>query len=180
MPIKTFTIAELPADEAGRLAALERYQVLDTPPEEEFDAIVREAAAAFGVPTALISLIDRDRQWFKARVGLEPPSTPRAPSFCGHAILSDDVFTVPDATADERFAGNPLVIGDPKIRFYAGAPLITSDRHRIGTICLIDGKPRAALTAEQAGELKALADKVMGLLEARVRRAASSRGEQLG
>lgn len=168
MPIKTFTIAELPEGEAERLAALESYRVLDTPSEEAFDAIVREAAAAFEVPTALISVIDRDRQWFKARVGLEPPSTPRAPSFCGHAILSDDVFTVPDAAADERFAGNPLVIGEPRIRFYAGAPLVTPEGHRIGTLCLIDGKPRAALTAQQAARLKDLAARVMRLLELRV------------
>lgn len=167
MPIKTFTIAEPPADEAERLAALESYRVLDTPPEEEFDAIVREAAATFDVPTALISLIDRDRQWFKARVGLEPSSTPRAPSFCSHAILSDDVFTVPDATADERFAGNPLVVGDPKVRFYAGAPLVTADGHRIGTLCLIDSKPRPTLTVQEMAQLKALAAKVIELLRLR-------------
>jgi GAF domain-containing protein len=167
MPIRSFTIAERPADEAERLAALESYCILDTPPEPEFDAIVHEAAAAFGVPTALISLIDRDRQWFKAKVGLEPPETPRGPSFCGHAIHADEVFVVPDATADERFAGNPLVLGGPRIRFYAGAPLITPDGYRIGTLCLIDGEPRASFGSEDMDRLKSLAAHVVSRLEAR-------------
>lgn len=172
MPIRSFTIPEIPADEEERLAALRRYEVLDTPPEPAFDAIVREAAATFNVPTAVISLVDRDRQWFKARIGLDPASTPRAPSFCGHAIHSDEVLTVPDAAADERFAGNPAVISDSGVRFYAGAPLVTPDGHRIGTLCLVDTTPRTPLSAQQATKLRALADKVMKLLEARRKRTA--------
>jgi GAF domain-containing protein len=167
MPITSFTVPETPANEAERLTALKDYCVLDTPPEPEFDAIVAEAANVFEVPTALISLIDRDRQWFKAKIGLDPPETPRAPSFCGHAIHADDVFIVPDTAADERFAGNPLVIGGPQIRFYAGAPLITPRGQRIGTLCLIDQKPRPALTDSEVATLRAMAAKVITLLEAR-------------
>lgn len=167
MPIKNFTIADPTPDEEARLAALRRYEVLDTPAEAEFDAVVREAAEAFGVPTALVSLVDRNRQWFKAKVGLEPPETPRAPAFCSHAIHSDDPFVVPDAARDERFAGNPLVVGEPHIRFYAGAPLTTPDGHHIGTLCLIDYQPRAPLDDAERAKLEALAARVMSLLEAR-------------
>jgi len=167
VPIKSFTVAEAPADEAERLAAVESLGVLDTPPEPAFDAIVREAASAFGVPTALISLVAAERQWFKARVGLDVPETPRAPSFCAHAIHGDDPFVIPDAAADERFAGNPLVIDGPRIRFYAGVPLVVAPGHRIGTLCLIDQKPRAPLTAAEVALLRSLAGRVVALLEAR-------------
>jgi GAF domain-containing protein len=131
-----------PPDEAERLAALYELLLLDTPPEKRFDTIVEFAASEFDVPVCLISLIDRDRQWFKARFGMAACTTPRDISFCGHAILQPDILVVPDALADPRFADNPLVTHDPLIRFYAGAPLRMPSGHTIGTLCLIDTKPR--------------------------------------
>ena len=119
-------------DEQARLAALKGYGVLDTPNEAEFDDIVREAARVLGTPIALISLIDADRQWFKAKVGLEASEAPRSISFCTHAIRGPDILVVEDATEDDRFASNPLVTGDPHIRFYAGTPLKTPGGKRIG------------------------------------------------
>lgn len=133
--------APLPADEAERLEALRRLLILDTPPEERFDRIVRFAADEFDVPIALVSLVDADRQWFKARVGLDACSTSRDSAFCGYAILKPEVLVVEDALADPRFEDNPLVLGEPKIRFYAGAPIEVSGR-RIGTLCVIDTRPR--------------------------------------
>ncbi len=128
-------------DEEYRLAALHSYDILDTPREERFDRIVRMAARVFGSPIALISLVDRDRQWFKASVGLDAKETPRMISFCTHAIEQRDVFVVGDAAADPRFATNPLVTGEPRIGFYAGAPLVTNDGHALGTVCVIDRNP---------------------------------------
>jgi GAF domain-containing protein len=159
-----------PSDEPTRLAELKGYGVLDTPNEAEFDAIVREAAAALGVPIALISLIDENRQWFKARVGLEPQETPRSISFCTHAIRGPDVFVVNDAQADPRFSENPLVTGDPNIRFYAGAPLRTSTGKRIGTLCVIDSMARPQLTERDTARLTLLAEKTMQALERRRQR----------
>ena len=132
----------IPADEPARLDALRRLEILDTPPEERFDRITRVAARLFNVPIAAISLIDQDRQWFKSRHGLEAAETPRAVSFCGHTILQEDVLHVADATQDPRFAGNPLVTGEPHIRFYAGMPLRSPDGKALGTLCLIDTKAR--------------------------------------
>lgn len=134
--------APLPADEAPRLAALRALLILDTPPEQRFDRIVAFAAAEFEVPIALISLVDAERQWFKARVGLDACETARGVSFCGHAILSPEVLVIEDAQRDPRFADNPLVVGPPHIRFYAGAPLQLPGGARIGTLCLIDHRPR--------------------------------------
>lgn len=131
-----------PADEPDRLQALRQLLILDTPPEERFDRLTAFAAQEFDVPTALLSLIDDDRQWFKSRVDMGPCETPRSISFCGHAILQDDIMVVPDAHQDERFTGNPLVTGEPFIRFYAGAPLRLPDGHNVGTLCLLDSKPR--------------------------------------
>ncbi len=159
-----------PSDEPARLAELKGYGVLDTPNEAEFDTIVREAAAALGVPIALISLIDENRQWFKARVGLEPQETPRSISFCTHAIRGPDVFVVNDAKADPRFSENPLVTGDPNIRFYAGAPLRTASGKRIGTLCVIDRTARAQLTERDTARLTLLAEKTMQALERRRQR----------
>ncbi len=156
--------------ENERVAALKGYGVLDTPNEPEFDAIVREAAEQFGAPVALVSLVDENRQWFKAKVGLDATETPRSISFCTHALRGNDVFVVEDATKDARFASNPLVVDDPSIRFYAGAPLKTPDGKRIGTLCVIDRKARTAPTDEQAKMLEALAAKVMALFEARAAR----------
>ena len=132
----------IPANEQQRLAALYELLLLDTPPEQRFDTIVEFAASEFDVPICLVTLIDHDRQWFKARVGMETCSTGRDISFCGHAILHPDVLVVPDAAEDSRFADNPLVMSEPHIRFYAGAPLALPSGYVIGTLCVIDIKPR--------------------------------------
>ena len=131
-----------PANEPDRLQALRQLLILDTPPEERFDRLTAFAAQEFDVPTALVSLIDDDRQWFKARVGVDSCETPRSISFCGHAILQDDIMVVPDVKQDERFFDNPLVTGEPHIQFYAGAPLKLPGGQNVGTLCLIDNKPR--------------------------------------
>lgn len=149
--------------EHGRLAALDRLEVLDTPQEPLFDSLTELAAQTFSVPIALISLVDRKRQWFKACIGLDVDHTARDISFCQHAIVSDDVFVVQDATADDRFSRNPLVIGPPAIRFYAGAPLITEDGHRLGTICIIDTVPRVFSPAD-AARLQTISKSVMQAL----------------
>ena len=132
----------LPSDEPSRLAALHGLGVLDTPGEERFERITRLARRLFEVPMAAISLVDRDRQWFKSHPGLELDQTPRDVSFCGHAILGDQVLEVPDASADPRFHDNPLVTGEPHVRFYAGCPLKTPDGSKIGTLCVMDTRPR--------------------------------------
>lgn len=149
--------APIPADEQQRLEALRALLILDTPPEERFDRIVEFAAAEFDIPIALISLIDENRQWFKARTGLGVCETPRDISFCGHAIHCDKVLVVPDARVDERFVDNPLVLGEPYIRFYAGAPLIMPDGQAIGTLCLIDTRVRR-LDATDLSILSSLRD----------------------
>jgi PAS domain-containing protein len=144
-------------DEASRLAALRRYEILDTGSEEAFDRIVELAAAMFNTPIALISLIDEDRQWFKAKVGIEATETPRAWAFCDHAIREGDALVVADARDDERFADNPLVTGDPHVRFYAGAVIETTDGEPLGTVCVVDRKPRPPLDDNQLAGLLALA-----------------------
>ncbi|WP_051244688.1 GAF domain-containing protein [Azohydromonas australica] len=153
------TPAPIPAEEQERLAALRALLILDTPPEERFDRVVRFAADEFDCPIALVSLIDENRQWFKARVGLEVCETGRDISFCGHAVVRESIFVIEDASADERFADNPLVTGAPFIRFYAGAPLAARDGQRVGTLCLIDTKPRQ-LDATDLGILASLRDLV--------------------
>lgn len=132
-----------PPDEAARQLSLQRLALLDTPSEERFDRLTRLARRTFGVPVALVSLVDGDRQWFKACEGLGVRETPRAISFCGHAILAAGPLVVPDASVDPRFGDNPLVVGEPGIRFYAGAPIHSPDGHAVGTLCLIDFTPRA-------------------------------------
>jgi GAF domain-containing protein len=140
-------------------------------PEPAFDALTRLAADSFDVPIALISLIDERRQWFKARIGLDAAETLREDAFCGHAIASPgEVMVVPDASQDARFAANPLVTGDPSIRFYAGAPLVTSAGHALGTLCVIDRRPRT-ISAAQIEQLRGLAAQVVAQLEARGRQA---------
>lgn len=153
--------------EVGRVAALKGYGVLDTPNEPEFDAIVRDAARLLDCPIALISLVDEQRQWFKARVGLDATETPRSISFCTHAIRGNALMVVEDASKDERFASNPLVSGDPSIRFYAGAPLKTPGGHRIGTLCVIDARPRDNLSDREREALEALADETIRAFERR-------------
>lgn len=148
----------LPADEPYRLAALHALSLLDSPREPDFDIIVELGRSLFAVPTCLVSLIDTDRQWFKASVGLQPAETPRAISFCGHAILQPDVFVVPDATKDERFHDNPLVTGAPFIRFYAGAPIRLPSGYTIGTVCILGPVPRADFDTAQRKQLARLAE----------------------
>lgn len=131
-----------PSDEAERQAALDRTGLLRPSEIPDLQDIVELAATICGVPIALVSLVDRDRQFFKARIGLDAAETPRDISFCGHAILGREPFVVADATVDERFADNPLVLGPPHIRFYAGIPLLVDGRHAIGTLCVIDTRPR--------------------------------------
>lgn len=138
----------VPVDELLRLESLRNLKLLDTNPEERFDRITRLAKKLFGTSTVLVSLVDRNRQWFKSRQGLDATETPREISFCGHAILNDEVLVVADALDDERFVDNPLVTGNPDIRFYAGCPLSAPDGHKVGTLCLIDGKPRGMTTEE--------------------------------
>lgn len=131
-----------PENEAARLAALHALDILDTPSEERFDRITRLAARLFGTPIAMVSLVDSERQWFKSSVGVGVPETAREVSFCGHGILGNDAFVVPDASKDERFADNPLVTGDPHIRFYSGYPLHGTGGEVLGMLCVIDRVPR--------------------------------------
>ena len=133
---------DIPVDEPARLEKLRALNILDTPPEERFDRLTRMAKRLFGVPIALVSLVDENRQWFKSCLGLDVRETPRDVSFCGHAILGSEVFVVPDALADWRFADNPLVLNEPHVRFYAGAPLNGPDGRKMGTLCVIDQQPR--------------------------------------
>ena len=154
----------LPDREADRLKALQAYGVLDTPPEAAFDDLVALASRICGAPMAMISLIDSDRQWFKARTGLETAETPREIAFCAHAILGEGVMVVRDARQDPRFASNPFVTGDPGIRFYAGAPLRTSDGHALGTLCVLDREART-LTDEQSRALEVLSREVVARLD---------------
>lgn len=159
--------AALPGNESQRLTALAAYDVLDTPPELAFDRLTSLAAELCEAPTALISLIDRDRQWFKSRFGLDAPETPRDVAFCAHAILKDEVLVIPDATLDERFKDNPLVTGPPHIRAYAGAPLIARDGIKIGTLCVIHDKV-THLSARQISQLERLAAIAVDELELRL------------
>lgn len=134
---------DIPPDEDARLAELRSLNVLDTIAEERFDRLTRMAKRLFGVDVALVSLVDENRQWFKSCAGMELSETPRNISFCGHAILGDGAFVIPDALQDERFADNPLVAGPPHVRFYAGCPLRGPGGRKLGTLCIIDSKPRA-------------------------------------
>ena len=153
-------------DEAERLKALHQYRILDTKPEQAFDDLTLIASQICGTPIALISLVDEDRQWFKARIGTDVQETPRSISFCAHAIQEKGIFTVPDALNDDRFRDNPVVKGEPHIRFYAGAPLTTRDGYALGTLCVIDYVPRR-LTNEQNNALMALERQVAAQLELR-------------
>jgi len=160
--------APIPQNEQKRLKVLWQYEVLDTVPEEVFDDLTELAARICEAPIALISLVDESRQWFKSKVGTTVKETSRDISFCAHAIAHSDLFIVPDATKDERFANNPLVISEPKIRFYAGAPLITPDGYALGTLCVIDKVPRE-LRPDQQQALRILSRHVVSQLELRRR-----------
>lgn len=149
---------DIPYNETERLEILRSIDILDTQAEERFDRVTRMAKRMFGVPIALVSIVDQNRQWFKSVVGLNATETPREISFCGHAILDSDVFIVPNAIEDPRFEDNPLVLEDPSIRFYAGCPLVVNG-YRLGTLCLIDQTPRD-FEADDVEALKDLASTV--------------------
>ncbi|MFI5058045.1 MAG: GAF domain-containing protein [Candidatus Acidiferrales bacterium] len=150
----------------ARVATLQKYDILDTEPEKAFDDLALLASFVCKIPIALISLVDEDRQWFKSKVGVNVSETPRDIAFCSVAIQQPDVFVVPDTLQDERFRNNPLVVSDPRIRFYAGAPLITEEGYALGTFCVVDRTPRD-FTAEQREALKALSRLVLAQLEFR-------------
>ena len=156
----------IPPDEPQRMQTLRDYEVLDTPPEAVYDDIAHVAAGVCDTPVALITLVDGTRNWFKAKIGVDVTESPRDLSFCGHAILRSEIFEVTDASVDERFTDNPLVRSAPHIRFYAGAPLITPEGHKLGTICAIDVRPRR-LTEAQRDTLSALSRLVMRQLDRR-------------
>jgi phosphoserine phosphatase RsbU/P len=160
--------APIPVDDTGRLADLHALGLLDTPSEERFDRITRLLTLVMRVPMAFISLVDADRQWFKSSCGLSTPETPRAVSFCGHAILSGQAMVVPDAAEDERFRDSPLVTGEPHIRFYAGHPLHGPGGHRVGSLCIADRRPRTLRgdELEVLGELARVVERELGLVEA--------------
>jgi signal transduction histidine kinase len=166
--------APLPDDEHSRLAALHDAQVLDTAPEQDFDDIALLASEICGTPMGVVSLIDADRQWFKAKIGLDKEETHRDLAFCAHAVQGHELLEVPDATADVRFADNPLVVGPDNIRFYAGAPVVLDGTHSVGTVCVIDTVPRE-LTPAQRRALRSLARHASVQLE--LRRYARHAGE---
>ncbi|TAD89961.1 MAG: sensor histidine kinase [Alphaproteobacteria bacterium] len=156
-----------PFDDAARARALKALHILDTPPEVVFDRLTHLASRLFDSPIALISLIDRDRQWFKSRVGLDVPETPRSVAFCDLAVRTNSTLVVEDAQADARFSSNPLVLGAPHIRFYAGAPLRADNGVPIGTLCVIDSKPRAAPNQDDLDALQTFANLAMDHMELR-------------
>jgi GAF domain-containing protein len=153
-------------NDAVRVGALQKYAILDSEPEQAFDDLTLLASYVCKTPIALISLIDGNRQWFKSKVGISATETSRDIAFCSTAIQQPDVFVVPDALQDERFRTNPLVVSDPNIRFYAGAPLINEDGYALGTLCVIDRAPRN-LAADQEAALKALSRLVLMQMEFR-------------
>lgn len=156
----------MPKTDAARVAALEKYAILDTDPEQSFDDLTLLASSICKTPIALISLIDENRQWFKSRIGVDASETPREIAFCSTAIQQSDVFVVPDALQDERFRNNPLVVAEPHIRFYAGAPLINEDGYALGTLCVVDRLPRD-LSFDDKEALRALSRLVLAQLELR-------------
>ena len=165
----SFAVAPRPANEDERQEALHKLRLLDTLPEQTYDDIVLLAAQICDTPISMVSLIDNERQWFKARLGLDVPEIRRDGSFCSHAILQPEkVMLVPDTLEDLRFCESPMVSGDPHIRFYAGAPIVTPDGAALGTVCVIDKKPRE-LSARQQFALQALARQASALFQLRAR-----------
>jgi hypothetical protein len=154
----------IPDNEADRLNTLRGYGILDTDPEASFDDLTRLAALICSTPIAVVSLVDQERQWFKSKTGLNISQTPREESFCAHAIMSPEVLVVPDASQDPQFASNPHVIGELHIRFYAAAPLVAPNGHRLGALCVIDRVPRQA-SPEQLDSLRILSRQVMAQVE---------------
>lgn len=159
--------APLHPNESERLKALESFEILDTPAEASYDELVALAAEICGTPIALISLVDKDRQWFKAKVGLDARETSREVAFCAHCILGEEILEVPNATEDDRFKSNPLVTSEPNIRFYAGAPLITSSGHALGSLCVISPEVKT-LTDSQKKALRTLSNQVCLQLQLRL------------
>ncbi len=159
--------ADYPEHEDERVQKLLRYRVLDTEAEATYDDLTAIAAHICGAKTAVVSFVDVTRQWFKSKVGLDDTEHPREISFCAHAILQSEVMVIPDAHKDERFASNPLVTGDPYIRFYAGAPLISPDGFAVGTLCVLGSEPKQ-LTAEQIWALEVIARQIVSHLEMRL------------
>lgn len=158
-------IASKPANESQRLEALHDFHILDTPAEQAFDDLVRLASYVCQTPVATVSFVDRDRQWFKARIGVQASETSRDIAFCAHAILRpQELLIVPDATKDARFSDNPMVTDAPNIRFYAGAPLVTEDGFALGTLCVVDHTPKE-LSSEQKKALTILRNQVVRELE---------------
>jgi anti-sigma regulatory factor (Ser/Thr protein kinase) len=154
-------------DETARLAALRRYRILNTEPEQAFDDLTLLASQICGTPIALITLLDEERQWFKSRLGMSATETARSIAFCAHTIQENNLFVIPDTLADERFRENPLVLGEPWVRFYAGSALITHDGHALGSLCVLDRVPRT-LTPEQQAALDALRRQAVAQLELRL------------
>lgn len=155
-----------PSVELARVAALDRYAILDTEPEQAFDDLVVLAAYVCRTPIAMLSLVDDHRQWFKSKVGVEIRETPREISFCAHAIQQQNLFIVPDTRNDARFRDNPMVLDEPHIRFYAGAPLINEDGFALGTLCVVDRQPRE-LDEAQKEALRSLSRLALGQMELR-------------
>lgn len=159
--------APKPLDDLKRVQSLKSYEILDTAAESQFNELVELASYICGTPISLVTFIDSDRQWVKAKIGIEATETSREVAFCSHTILSDEIFVVKDAREDERFFDNPFVTGEANIQFYAGAPLIDKEGHRLGSLCVIDQKPRE-LSVEQLSALKKLSRMVVAYLELRL------------
>jgi GAF domain-containing protein len=166
-PTEVCMAATIPGPEAARVAALNRYAILDTEPEQSFDDLVILAAHICKTPMAMLSLVDDHRQWFKSKYGVQAPETSKEVSICAHAIQQGDLFIVPDALQDARFRENPLVTGEPHIRFYAGAPLINEDGYALGTLCVLDHQPRQ-LDEEQKDAVNALGRLALRQMELRM------------
>jgi GAF domain-containing protein len=159
--------APITSREAARVAALDRYAILDSEPEQSFDDLVTLAAQICKVPIAMLSLVDDHRQWFKSKLGVQVTETPREISICAHAIQQGDLFIVPDTLQDPRFRDNPLVVGEPHVRFYAGQPLVNDDDFALGTLCVVDREPRE-LDPDQKDALSALGRLALRQMELRL------------